>query len=246
MSSKRRLIFVLVIAALLLSGWWLIEFNFNDIAPIENVEIEGEFENIAHDDFRNEVVAVIDGGYFALDLGAIKTTLLALPWVDDVSVRRQWPSSLHIKVAEKRAVAYWNDDAMISARGEVFKPAVISDNWPLPRLKGPEGLHNKMWKFLVAVNKDFSSMGFEVVDLNLNDRRAWSLQFLLKDTANKIELKLGRDHPENRLVRFVRVFSNIDALNLKNIEAIDLRYPNGFAMREKNNNASKHTLVGEA
>lgn len=246
MSSKRQLIFVPVMAALLLSGWWLSEFNFNDIAPIENVEIEGEFENIAHDAFKNEVVAVIDGGYFALDLGAMKTTLLALPWVDDVSVRRQWPSSLHIKVTEKRAVAYWNDDAMISDRGEVFKPAVISDNWPLPRLKGPKGLHNKMWQFLLAANKDFSAMGFEVVDLNLNDRRAWSLHFLLKDAAHKIELKLGRDHAENRLVRFVRVFSNIDALNLKNIETIDLRYPNGFAMREKNNNASKHALVGEA
>lgn len=246
MSGKRRLIFLPVIAALLLSGWWLNEFDFNDIAPIENVEIEGAFENIAHDAFKNEVVAVIDGGYFALDLGAMKTTLLALPWVDDVSVRRQWPSSLHIKVTEKRAVAYWNDDAMISDQGEVFKPAVINDNWSLPRLKGPKGLHNKMWQFLLAANKDFSAMGFEVVDLNLNDRRAWSLHFLLKDAADKIELKLGRDHAENRLVRFVRVFSNIDALNLKNIETIDLRYPNGFAMREKNNNASKHALVGEA
>lgn len=246
MNGKRRLILVPVTAALLLSGWWLNEFNFNDISPIEKVEIEGEFENIAHDDFRNEVVAVINGGYFALDLGAMKTTLLALPWVDDVSVRRQWPSSLHIKVTEKRAVAYWNDDAMISDRGEVFKPAVISDNRALPRLKGPKGLHNKMWQFLVAANKDFSSMGFEVVDLNLNNRRAWSLHFLLKNTADKIELKLGRDHAENRLVKFVRVFSNVDALNLKNIKTIDLRYPNGFAMREKNNNASKHALVGEA
>lgn len=246
MNGKRRLILVPVTAALLLSSWWLNEFNFNDISPIEKVEIEGEFENIAHDDFRNEVVAVINGGYFALDLGAMKTTLLALPWVDDVSVRRQWPSSLHIKVTEKRAVAYWNDDAMISDRGEVFKPAVISDNRALPRLKGPKGLHNKMWQFLVAANKDFSSMGFEVVDLNLNNRRAWSLHFLLKNTADKIELKLGRDHAENRLVKFVRVFSNVDALNLKNIKTIDLRYPNGFAMREKNNNASKHALVGEA
>ncbi|MDA3869571.1 MAG: cell division protein FtsQ/DivIB [Gammaproteobacteria bacterium] len=245
MSNKRRLIFV-TIMALLLSGWGLNELNFNDISPIEKVEIEGELENIAHDDFRNEVVAVIDGGYFALDLGAIKTALLALPWVDEVSVRRQWPSSLLIKVTEKRAVAYWNDDALISDGGEVFKPAVISDNGSLPRLKGPEGLHNKMWQFLVAANKDFSPMGLEVVNLNLNDRRAWSLQFLVKGGADKVELKLGRDHAENRLVKFVRVCSNIDALNLKNIEAIDLRYPNGFAMREKNNNASKHSLVGEA
>jgi cell division protein FtsQ len=209
----RLLIIIPVVFALLMTGWqlpeWLGEYSFNKIAPIEKVEIEGEFKNISHDVFRDQVVAVIDGGYFSLDLDAMRTALISLPWVDDVSVRRQWPSSLHIKVTEKRAVAYWNNDAMISDRGDVFKPEMISHQLLLPQLNGPEGLHNKMWMFLTAINKDFSAMGFEVVDLNLDDRRAWSFHFLSRNEVDKIEVKLGRDHAENRLVRFVRVFSNI-------------------------------------
>ena len=246
MSLKRRLIIAPAVLVLLLSLWQLNEYDFNDISPIEKVEIEGDFENISHDVFREKVIAVIDGGYFTLDLDAMRMALMVLPWVDDVSVRRQWPSGLHIKVTEKRAVAYWNDDAMISDRGDVFKPEMISQQLALPKLNGPDGLHNKMWRFLVAINKDFSSMGFDVLDLNLDGRRAWSLHFSSQKVIDEIEVKLGRDHVEDRLARFVRVFSNRDKFNLKNTAVIDLRYPNGFAMRIKNNIATKHVLVREA
>lgn len=245
-SRIRHLIIVPVVIALFAGVWELVAFDFSKVAPIEKVEIEGEFENILHDEFREEVVAVIDGGYFSLDLDVMRTNLMTLPWVDDVSVRRQWPSSIHIKVTEKRAVAYWNDDAMISDHGDVFKPGIINHQLALPKLNGPEGLHNKMWMFLTTINKDFSLMGFDVVDLNLDDRRAWSLHFLSGNVTDKIEVKLGRDHAEDRLAKFVRVFSNMDKFNLKNTAVIDLRYPNGFAMKIKNNIATKQMLVREA
>ncbi|MES0327943.1 MAG: cell division protein FtsQ/DivIB [Gammaproteobacteria bacterium] len=250
MSNKRRLIIVPAVFVLLVIGWQLTEwfdgYGFNEIAPIEKIDIQGDFENISHDAFREQVMAVINAGYYSLDLDAMRTTLMSLPWVDDVSVRRQWPSSLYIKVTEKRAVAYWNDDAMISDRGDVFKPDDIQSKRLLPKLNGPEGLHNKMWMFLTIINKDFSLMGFEVVDLKLDDRRAWSFRFLSGNVSDEIVVKLGRDHAEDRLARFVRVFSNIDKFNLKNTEVIDLRYPNGFAMKIKNNIANRHLLVKEA
>lgn len=250
MTNKRRIIIVPAVFALVVVGWqlmaWLGGIGFNDIAPIEKVEIEGKFENISHDNFRDEVVAAIDGGYFTLDLDAVKTTLMALPWVDDVSVRRQWPSSLLIKVKEKRVVAYWNDDALISDRGDVFKPEVIQQEMMLPRLKGPDGLHNKMWAFLTIINQDFSLMGFKVVNLNLDDRRAWSLKFLPENVTDEVVVKMGRDHAKERLARFVRVFSDTNNFNLKNTTVIDLRYPNGFAIKIKNDIATKHVLVREA
>ena len=246
MSRRRSLIMLPVVLTLLASFWQLNKYDFNNISPIEKVEIEGEFENILPDVFRKQVLAVIDGGYFSLDLKSMRVALLDLPWVDDVSVRRQWPSALNIKVTEKMPVAYWNDDALISNRGDVFKPDVINQQLALPKLNGPDGLHNKMWRFLVAIDKDFSLMEFDVIDLNLDDRRAWSLHVLSRKELASIELKLGRDHAEERLARFVRVFSDRNKFNLTNTAVIDLRYPNGFAMKIKNNNASRHKLVIEA
>ena len=252
MSNKRRLLMIFFGFTLLVAGWQLTalmnEYSFNTILPIEKVEIEGEFNHISHDVFSRQVTAVIDGGYFSLNLEVMKTALMNLPWVDDVSIRRQWPSSLHIKVTEKRAVAYWNNNALISDRGDVFKPEDISGQLLLPKLNGPEGLHNKMWIFLTTINQEFSAMGFEVVDLSLDERRAWSLHFVSENVTEKIQVKLGRDYADNRLVRFVRVFSNRDKFNLENIAVIDFRYPNGFAMKIKNNNitANRRMSVSEA
>ncbi|MDH5711498.1 MAG: cell division protein FtsQ/DivIB [Gammaproteobacteria bacterium] len=237
----------LAIASVLLAviSWGGVDYEFNNFSPIEKVEIEGKFENISRDDFREKVVAVIDGGYFSLDLDKVRTALLALPWVDDVAVRRQWPSSLYIKVTEKHAVAYWNNDAMISDHGEVFRPETIDNAQSMPRLKGPEGQHTKVWSFLAEIDKEFSLMGFRIVDLRLDNRRAWHLHFISGESADEIEVKLGRDNADERLARFVRVFSSIDKFDLNNIAVIDLRYPNGFAMRIKNNIASMHAIVRE-
>lgn len=250
MSNRRHLnLIVPVIFALLVTGWQLAEWfdgnSFNEISPIKKIDIQGDFENISHDAFRDQVMAVINAGYYSLDLDAMRTTLMSLPWVDDVSVRRQWPSSLYIKVVEKRAVAYWNDDAMISDRGDVFRPDNVQSKRLLPRLNGPEGLHNKVWAFLMVINNDFSLMGFEVVDLNLDDRRAWSFRFLPGNIGDEIVVKLGRDYAEDRLARFIRVFSKTNEFNLKNTEVIDLRYPNGFAMKIKNNSATRPKPVRE-
>ncbi len=221
---------------LMFSGWRLAESGFKDIVPIENVEIEGAYENISLNDLRSKVVSVLQGGYFTVDLAVVRNALLELPWVEDASVRRQWPAGLYIKVIEKQAVAYWGDVAMLSNRGEIFTPLVIDKNKVLPKLHGPEGLHKKVWKFLVEANSDFNEAGLEINQLTLDDRRAWTLVIANKEVAQEIVVRLGREDTVNRLDRFVRVFSENTTLNLNNIAVIDMRYPNGFSMRKKNKN----------
>lgn len=250
LNKRRSIVAVFLFFVFLVAGWKVSEsvsdYGFNNILPVKEVKIEGEFENISHDEFRGKVISAINGGYFSLDLNSIRDVLMALPWVDDVSVRRQWPSSLQIKVTEKRAIAFWNNDAMISERGDVFTPKLVNHQLNLPRLNGPEGFHKKVWMFLIEVNRKFTGMGFKVTDLMLDNRRSWSLDFSSSNENEKIKVKLGRYNASARLLRFVRVFSDNKKLDLKNIAVIDLRYPNGFSIKIKNNMAIKQRLVREA
>jgi len=227
---------------LMFSGWRLAESGFKDIVPIENVEIEGAYENISLNDLRGKVVSVLEGGYFTVDLEVVRNALLELPWVEDASVRRQWPAGLHIKVIEKQAIAYWGDGAMLSNRGELFTPMVIEKNKALPKLRGPEGLHEKVWDFLMQANNGFNEIGLEINQLALDERRAWTLVIANKGVAQEVVVKLGREDTVNRLDRFVRVFSDNTTLGLNNIAVIDMRYPNGFAMREKNKDVKLSAL----
>lgn len=227
---------------LMFGGWHLAESGFKDIVPIENVEIEGVYENISLNDLRDKVVSVLEGGYFTVDLEVVRNALLELPWVEDVSVRRQWPAGLYIKVIEKQAVAYWGDDAMLSNRGELFMPVAIEKDKVLPKLRGPEGLHKKVWSFFMEVNDGLDETGLEINRLALDERRAWTLVVASKGIAQEVVVKLGRQDTASRLDRFVRVFSDNTPLNISNVAVIDMRYPNGFALRKKDKHVKLSVL----
>lgn len=244
MVMMTALVFILLIA-----GWQLAESDFENIVPIENVEIEGRFENLSLSDMQSKVITVLDGGYFTINLNEIRQSLLELPWVEDASIRRQWPSGLHIKVIEKQAVANWGEGMLLSHRGVLFKPVEHTPDPALPMLEGPEKLHTVVWSFYQKLDQKFKGMQLHVNQVKLDQRRAWSLYVQSQNVADMIEIKLGREDVENRLARFVNAFSNQSKLVLNDVRVIDLRYPNGFAMRKNNNktiNNNKNTgLVSE-
>lgn len=210
--------------------------------PIENISIEGKFENLLQSDIKETVQSVMKGGFFTVDIEVIREALLELAWVEDISIRREWPAGLSISVEEKRAIAYWGDDRLLSDRGEVFKPAAISREQSIPRLSGPDSQHRKVWVFLKETNQKVEDLGMKVQRLALDKRRSWEMQF-----SNGVIVRLGREDTENRMRRFIKVFAMDRAPKMEAIESIDLRYPNGFAVQMKTTepDLTKDALVKE-
>ena len=226
--NYRRWLKLLLVPVLAVAVWQLSDHLPEVIMPIDSVQIEGGFVHLSRDAIRDALTHEMTGDYFTVDIAALRSRLLSMPWVQDASVRRQWPSTLHIRVIEKQPVAYWSDDALLSDRGELFKPASIDRNMPMPAIIGPAGLHRKVWVFLDALQTELSVIGLAVNKLALDERRSWSMQL-----SNGVEVQLGRNDTEKRIRRFIRVFSMQNAPNIDDIEYIDLRYPNGFALRGK-------------
>jgi cell division protein FtsQ len=225
----------LVLAALVAGGWQLTEHVPDEIMPIDKVQIEGAFVHLSQEDIRNQLKQALTGDYFTADIEAIRNALLLLPWVQDASIRRQWPSTLQIRITEKQAVAYWSDDSLLSDRGDLFKPEQVERDMQIPHIKGPEGLHHKVWAFLVRLHAELSGLGLDVDRLVLDERRSWSMLL-----SNGVELQLGRNDTETRIQRFIRVFSMQNAPNIDDVEYIDLRYPNGFALKNKASQSEKN------
>ena len=71
-------------------------------------------------------------------------------------------------------------------------------------------------------------MHLNVARITLSDRRAWKLE--LRDGATIV---VGRHDVGPRLVRFNRIFENVLRKNWERIDLVDLRYANGFAIKEK-------------
>jgi cell division protein FtsQ len=205
--------------------------------PVSRVQIEGEFRHLQNTQLQTVVEPSAAAGFFVVDVSEIQTRLQELPWVDQVSVRRVWPDELDIEVLEQQPVAYWGANGFINARAEAFSPEQTVELPGLPRLDGPEGLQQRVLQMHARLEELLKPLQLEVSRLSLTARRAWRLQL-----SNGLTLEVGRQHPLQRVARFVRVYPAILAAGEGRLTAVDLRYSNGFAAHwQAADAATKHT-----
>lgn len=222
----RPKLFFVVMCGLLVAVTYQ-QLNMRSVLPISSVKIEGEFKYLDKDQLREQAMPVVDGGFFSVDLVAVRNVLIELPWVEDVSVRRQWPDQLQVRVMEKQPVVFWGEDAVLSSKGELFSPGQTLKE-RLPRMNGPDGLHGSMFKELARMQAWLLETGLYIKEMKLDARRSWTLVM-----ENGIELRLGRNNMYERLQRFASVYRNNFQSETRKIEHIDMRYTNGFAVAWK-------------
>ncbi len=197
------------------------------IWPVKSVIIEGEFLYLDKEKLRLRAMPNVNGGLFTVDLVEVRNALIDMPWVEDVSVRRQWPDKLSIRVIEKQPVVYWGESDVLSARGKLFTPEKKLQI-ELPRLNGPQGQHQTMLKEMARMQAWLLDSGLYIQEMTLDARRSWTLEL-----SGNLQLRLGRKQMHERLNRFVSIYKKHLKIEKREIRHIDMRYTNGFAVAWK-------------
>ena len=211
---------VLVVTAIVASFIWMMK---PATLPIKQVHIEGEFLRLDTNRLQMLVADKVRGGFFNIDVAAIRSALMALPWVKDVSVHRAWPDSLKVVVDEQIAVVRWNETGLLNDQGQYFSPDMGSFPRGLPVLEGSD----ESQKLLLERFKSLrDSYGLSLLRLHLNERRAWAFEL-----DSGLSVVLGRKDFDNRIERFVHVVIKNLGEKLSQAKEIDMRYTNGFAVR---------------
>jgi len=229
--SKRRivqLLLLLIIASVMIMGGQLL-LNNPDILPLERVVIQGEMQRVSEHDVMKAVIMCRNLNLLACDIDVLQREVHALPWVDTASVRRVWPDSLAINIIEQTPLLHWQQGGLINVRGEIFYPHAKTYPANLPVLEGPQEKQDEMTAFYSDLAKQFKSVGATIRRLELDERHAWRIVL-----NNGMELMLGRGNDPQRLHRFIQAYPIALAKRSANVERVDLRYPNGFAVRWKN------------
>lgn len=199
-----------------------------DTLPIQRLVVEGEFIHVSREDVRTAVRPFVQSGFFGSDLATVQAAVLGVPWVAWAAVQREWPDGLRLRVIERRAVARWADGGLVDERGVLFRPASASYPQALPLLRGPVGTQSTTLERYAQWSRQFSMVNLHVAELQLDERRAWTLIF-----DNGVHLFLGRNPESAHLQRFTQVYPRALVSKIDSISQIDLRYPNGFAVRWK-------------
>ncbi len=199
-----------------------------DVMPVRAIRITGDASHVDVARLQTRLAAAVDGNFLFLDLARLSRAAEALPWVAGAEVRRIWPDTLEVVLRERVPLARWGEDALLDEHGEVFRPQPLPSLPALPRLEGPPGSAARVRATWERLNEALAGSGLRMVTLAMNDRRAWH-----GTLDNGIRLQLGRGDPEQRVARFAAVYPRILAPRADEIEQIDLRYPNGLAVRWK-------------
>jgi cell division protein FtsQ len=192
--------------------------------PMRTLAVSGQFRQVDEAAVREAVLPHVGEGFFAVDLGAVREAVAALPWVERVEVRKRWPDRLEVRLAEHTPVARWSDGRMLSEDGKLFA-APEGTGADLPLFEGPEPRAGELMSFHSLARPLFLPLGLRVDTVRLSARGSWTLRL---DDGTEIEA--GRGDPQARLARFARMLPQLRNDPARRIVRADLRYTNGFAI----------------
>ena len=196
--------------------------------PLTQIMIGGDFNYLQQQELTGLVNNQIDGGFLSVNLSNLSQVLEAHPWVDQVSIRRQWPSTLKVEVLEEVPIARWGKEGFLNRLGEEL---VIADNSQLdalPVLHAKYGTSREMMQEYQLMAELLIPTGIKLVELQRDSLGAWRV-----DTSAGMRLVLGRDQVAEKIRRFALVWKSGLNQQLNSIKTIDLRYPNGLAVAWK-------------
>ena len=217
------LLILLVCAALIYAGarWAAARPAF----AIRGVTVSGQLVNADPAHIAAVIHQQLRGTFFTLDLAAARESLRHVPWLRNVSVRRQWPARLEIAIEEHRPLARWNDEALVNLQGEVFE-AEYGDE--LPDFYGTDGTAAEVTGRFREFSAPLRNRRLAIDTLSRSARGAWDVKL-----DDGMTIALGREQVGERWLRWIEVSERYRDRIAEGGElvALDMRYPNGFAAR---------------
>jgi cell division protein FtsQ len=224
------LLLVASAALLAAAAVWLVRVP---ALPISQVVFLEPLAHTRKAEVEQVMPAALRGNFFSLNLESVRGALESLPWVRKVEVRRVWPAKLEVRVEEHKAVARWGEGRgeLVNSYGEVFAAvAQEGEMTGMPLLFGPQGTAPEVLKRYGELVDTFKRVHEKPVAVTLSPRLAWQLRL-----ENGMLVEIGREQPKApigvRLARFIEIYPEAVAQRSTRPAVVDLRYPNGFAMR---------------
>lgn len=201
--------------------------------PLRQVVVASPVEQTNHSQIEHAARTVLSGNFFTVNLESVRAAFEKLPWVRRAEVRRRWPDGLELALEEHVAVARWqraeSEHQLVNSHGEVFAATATNES-ALPSFSGPEGSAATILAHYRDFEQALSPVGRRAVAIVLTARQAWELKL-----DDGVVVQLGRDQNKHPLAeRLERLAAHYPAVREKVRTAagvIDMRYPNGFALR---------------
>jgi cell division protein FtsQ len=198
---------------------------------------------------KQQVLETVQGNFFSVRLEDVKRGFESMPWVRHANVRRVWPNGLIVSIEEQKPFGTWggaNSHTLMNAHGELFAGRVsdVGDGIVLIDFYGPEEASKEVMRLYERANAWFKPWNAEVKSLTLSERYAWHVKL-----SNGMKVEFGRDEEnsdktltEDRVARLFKYWPQVQEKWANRVDAIDLRYANGFAIHLASTGSRKNEV----
>jgi cell division protein FtsQ len=200
---------------------------------------------------NRQVLETVQGNFFSVRLEDVKRGFESMPWVRHANVRRVWPNGLIVSIEEQRPFGTWggsDSNVLINNHGEIFTGRIseVGDDVRLVDFHGPDDAGKEVLSLYEKANNWFKPWGTEVTSLALTERYAWHIKL-----SNGMRVEFGRDEEssdktltEERVARLFKYWPQVQEKWSNHIDAVDLRYANGFAVHLASASLKKNDVDG--
>lgn len=196
--------------------------------PIRHVKVEGVFQHFSRAEVKEVVMPFVLDGYFHINSYGLKDQLANQAWVSEVEVKRNWPDAISILIKEHQPMVRWQRAGLISRDQQLFFPPHFqAQDWVnLPQLSGPENLWREVLNQYEVLSDLLLGQSFQIKQLHASDRQSWQVTL-----DNNMQVILGRDNPVGQFKRFLKAYPQMSDRDRQRVRSLDMRYPNGMAVR---------------
>lgn len=210
---------------LMLAGLYLGQAQ--QILPIRSIQLMGDFKHLDRRELEGDLQMYIGQGFFSLDIHRLRQSLREKSWSESVSVRRIWPDRIRVEIHEKKPVARWDENHLLSDSARIYLadsgafahlPLVHADN------------HQPAWVLdqFHRLQARFEAVDERLVSLRVDSRGAFEVELI-----NGLQIKFGRDDIDRKIDRLANIYLQQILPRREQIDRLDLRYSNGFAVAWK-------------
>jgi cell division protein FtsQ len=195
---------------------------------VEDVSVSGAERTSTADVYA--AIGIAQGqSIFTVNAAQVRARLLDLPWVSDAEVQRRLPGGVAIRLIEKRPFALWQDGRslfVIERSGAVIRAADASGFEQLPLFAG-SGAPEAAAQFLDAL-RPHRAVTARVQTIQRLGERRWDLLL-----SGGVTIKLPEEGWQSQLAELEMLIVD-KAILERDVEIIDLRYPDHYVFRLHN------------
>lgn len=206
---------VAVIVYLLPKSSWL---------PLDQIRIQGSFQHLDEQRVKQLLQPYLGTGFFIVDIEQLQQRLIELPWVANASVQRHWPDRIDVAITEHSAYARWDENRLLSRKGILFE-ASAAEFAGLPQIQGYAAESQQVLERYLQLLARFSAQGLGISEYHEDAKGAVSLRL-----NNEIAINFGSIDSEQKIASFLDIYPLAIAAKATQIQSIDFRYSNGFAI----------------